>query len=51
MRFLFGDAETRKKVNDCLGLDLELAGQFVDSDLVDISHAFLRISLFLVLRI
>jgi hypothetical protein len=48
--FLFGDAETRKQVNNCLGLDLKLAGQFVDSDLIDICHALLRIRFFLLFR-
>jgi len=40
MRLLFRYAETGQKVNDCFRLDLEFAGQLVNSDLIDISHAF-----------
>lgn len=46
MRLLFGDAVARQKVDDCFGLDLEFAGQFVNSYLVWVyRHAFLRFSL------
>ncbi len=49
MCFLFGDAEAGQQVNDCFRLDLEFAGQFVDSDLGWITHASLRIFLFLLI--
>jgi hypothetical protein len=39
MRLLFGDAVPRQKVNNRFGLDLEFAGQLVDSDLVCVCHA------------
>jgi hypothetical protein len=39
VRFLFRDAEAGQKINNRLGLDLQLAGQFVDSDLVCVAHA------------
>jgi len=39
VRLLFGDPESREKVNDGLGLDLQLAGQLVDSDLIRVAHA------------
>jgi hypothetical protein len=45
--FLFGYAKTGQKVDDGLGFDLELARQFVNSDLRWIAHASLRIFLFL----
>jgi len=35
----FRDAEAGQKVNDGLGLDFELAGQLVDSDLIGVGHA------------
>jgi hypothetical protein len=45
--FLFAYAKTGQKVDDGLGFDLELARQFVNSDLRWIAHASLRIFLFL----
>jgi len=39
MRLLFRDAIPRQQVNNGFGLDLEFAGQFVDSDLVYVGHA------------
>ena len=39
MRFLLGDAEAGQEIDDGFGLDLEFAGQFVNPDLVYISHA------------
>jgi hypothetical protein len=39
VRLLFRDAEPGQKVNDRFGLDLQLAGQFVDSDLIRVAHA------------
>jgi hypothetical protein len=45
MRLLFADTVPWQKVNDRFGLDLELAGKFVDSDLVCIGHAALRFGL------
>ncbi len=39
MRLLLRDAISRQKVNDRLGLDLEFAGQLVDSDLICFAHA------------
>jgi hypothetical protein len=39
VRLLFRDAVPRQKVNDCLGFDLKLTGQLVDSDLVCVCHA------------
>ena len=41
MRFLFVDADLGKIVDQHLGLDFELAGQFVDSDLICVWHSFL----------
>ncbi len=42
MRLLLRDAIPRQKVNNRLCLDLEFAGQFVDSDLVCFAHASYR---------
>jgi hypothetical protein len=39
VRLLFRDAEAGQKINDRLGLDLQLASQLVDSDLVCVAHA------------
>ena len=39
MRFLFGEAEAGQEINDGFGLNLEFSGQFVNPDLVYISHA------------
>ena len=39
VRLLFRDAIPGQQVNDGLGLDLEFAGKFVDSDLIYVSHA------------
>jgi len=39
MRLLFRYAVPRQQVNDGFGLDLEFAGQFVDSDLIYVGHA------------
>jgi hypothetical protein len=36
--FLFCDADFRKVVNQDLGLDFELPGQLVNSDLIGIWH-------------
>jgi hypothetical protein len=47
---LLRDAEARQKVDDGLGLDFELAGQLVDSDLVGVAHAFCSVHLFTKLR-
>jgi len=38
MRFLFSNAGFGQIVNDGLCLDLELASQFVDSDLIRLGH-------------
>src|SRR5579885_395581 len=40
MRLLFRDPVLRQQVNDGFRLDLEFAGQFVDSDLVYVCHYF-----------
>jgi len=40
VRLLFGDAVTGEQVNNGFGLDLQLAGQLVDSDLIDVGHAY-----------
>ena len=47
MRLLFGHTQARQKIDDRLRLDLELASQFVNSDLRCVSHASLRVLLFL----
>jgi len=39
VRLLFRDAIPGQQVNDGFGFDLEFAGQFVDSDLIYVSHA------------
>jgi len=39
VRLLFRYAVSRQQVNDGLGLNLEFAGQFVDSDLIYVGHA------------
>jgi hypothetical protein len=39
VRLLFRDAIPRQQVNNGFGLDLEFAGQLVDSYLVCVSHA------------
>jgi hypothetical protein len=39
VRLLFRDAVPGQQVNDGFGLDLEFAGQLVDSDLVCVCHA------------
>jgi hypothetical protein len=39
VRLLFRNAVAGQKVNNRLGLDLQLAGQLVDSDLVCVGHA------------
>ena len=38
VRLLFGDANFRQIVNDDFRLDLELAGQLVDADLIRLAH-------------
>jgi hypothetical protein len=38
VRLLFGDASFRQIVNDDFRLDLELAGQLVDADLIRLAH-------------
>ena len=50
MRFLFGYAKSRKKVNDGFGFDLEFAGELVDADLGCVTHASLGTFLFLLFR-
>ena len=50
MRFLFRYAETGQKVNNRFRLDLQFAGQLVNPDLIDVSHALLGVCLFLLLR-
>jgi hypothetical protein len=47
VRLLFGHTQARQKIDDRLRLDLELASQFVNSDLRCVSHASLRVLLFL----
>jgi hypothetical protein len=47
VRLLFGHTQAGQKINDRLRLDLELASQFVNSDLRCVSHASLRVLLFL----
>ena len=49
MCLLFGYAKTRQKVNDGFGLDLKLAGEFIDAYLGCVTHASLRTFLFLLL--
>jgi hypothetical protein len=39
VRFLFGYAKARQKVNDGFRLDLQLARQLVDADLGCVTHA------------
>jgi hypothetical protein len=41
VRFLLGDADFRKIVDQHLGLDFELSGQFVDSYLIWVRHSLL----------
>jgi hypothetical protein len=38
VRLFLGDSGFRQIINNCLGLDLEFASQFVDSDLIRIGH-------------
>ena len=40
VRLLFCDAVARQQVNDGLRLDLQLARQLINSDLVYVSHAY-----------
>jgi hypothetical protein len=57
VRLLFRDAVTGQQVNDGFGLNLEFAGQLVNSDLIYVGHALrsrlstLRLRLFRLLRI
>jgi hypothetical protein len=39
VRLFFRNAVAGQKINDRLGLDLQLAGQLVDSDLICVCHA------------
>jgi hypothetical protein len=39
VRFLFGNAKTRQKVNDGFRLDLEFARELIDADLICVAHA------------
>ncbi len=39
VRFLFRDPIPDQQVNNGFGLDLEFAGQFIDSDLIYVGHA------------
>ena len=48
MRLFLRNAETGQKVNNGFRFDLQLAGQFVNSDLIDICHALLGTRFFLV---
>ena len=50
VRLLFGNAKSRKKVNDGFGFDLEFAGELVDADLGCVTHASLGTFLFLLFR-
>ena len=53
VRFLFRDTKSGQKINNGFGLDLQLAGQFVDSDLICVAHALrslLRLGLFRMAR-
>jgi hypothetical protein len=50
VRLFFGYAKSRKKVNDGFCLDLEFAGEFIDTDLGCVTHASLGTFLFLLLR-
>jgi len=45
--FLLGHTQARQKIDDGFCLDLQLAGQLVNSDLGCVTHASLRILLFL----
>jgi hypothetical protein len=49
MGLLFGNTKAGQKINNGLGLDLELTSQFVYADLRSVSHASLRILLFLLI--
>jgi len=40
VRLLFGDAVPREQVDDRFGLDLQLARQFIDPNLICVSHAY-----------
>ena len=40
VRLLFGDAVPGEQVDDRFGLDLQLARQFIDSNLICVSHAY-----------
>jgi hypothetical protein len=40
VRLLFGDAVPCEQVDDRFGLDLQLARQFIDSNLICVSHAY-----------
>lgn len=51
VRFLFRDAEAGQKVNDGLRLDLQFAGQLVDSDLIRVAHALHSLLESLLLRL
>jgi hypothetical protein len=51
VRLLLRDAIPWQEVDDGFGLDLEFAGQLVDSDLVCVSHASLGFGLFWMLLI
>ena len=48
--FLFRYAKSRKKVNDGFSLDLEFAGELIDTDLGCVTHASLGTFLFLLFR-
>jgi hypothetical protein len=39
MRFLFRDAESGQEINNRFRLDLQFAGQLVDSDLIRVAHS------------
>jgi hypothetical protein len=38
VRLFLGDAETGQEFENCFGLDLKFAGQFVDADLHVLGH-------------
>ena len=45
MGFLLGDSRFGQEINDGLGLNLQLAGQFIDADLFDFGHSLVRLFL------
>jgi hypothetical protein len=39
VRLLFRESERRQEVNDCFRLDLKVAGEFVDPNLIRVAHS------------